>query len=75
MTFANISIKLMNKRIHQHADIVGMVMAPVLLKAALKKWGKEAEESVGEELKQLHWQNSLNPCTGNLSQLNNIRRC
>ncbi len=31
-------------------------MAQVLLKAALKKWGKEAEdESVGKEMKQLHW--------------------
>jgi len=36
-------------------------MAQVLLKAALKKWGKEAEESVGKEMKQLHWQNSLKP--------------
>ncbi len=36
-------------------------MAQVLLKAALKKWGKEAEESVGKEMKQLHWQNSFKP--------------
>jgi hypothetical protein len=36
-----------------------MVMAQVLLKAALKKWGKEAEESVGKEMKQLHWKNSF----------------
>jgi hypothetical protein len=32
------SVKLMNKGIHQRADIVGMVMALVSLKAALKKW-------------------------------------
>ncbi len=38
-----------------------MVMAQVSLKAALKKWGKEAEESVGKEMKQLHWQNSFKP--------------
>jgi hypothetical protein len=54
MALAKMSIKLMNKGIHQRANIVGMVMAQVLLKAALKKWGKEAEESVGKEMKQLH---------------------
>jgi hypothetical protein len=55
MALAKMSIKLMSKGIHQRADIVGMVMAQVPLKAALKKWGKEAEESVGKEMKQLHW--------------------
>jgi hypothetical protein len=38
-----------------------MVMAQVLLKAALKKWGRETEESVEKEMKQLHWQNSFKP--------------
>jgi hypothetical protein len=47
MAFAQMSVKLMGKGIHQCADIIGMVMAQVLLKAALKKWGREAEESVG----------------------------
>ncbi len=61
MALAKMSIKLMSKGIHQRADIVGMVMAQVLLKAALKKWGKEAEQSVGKEMKQLHWQNSFKP--------------
>jgi hypothetical protein len=59
MALAKMSVKLMNEGIHQRADIVGMVMAQVLLKAALKKWGKEAEESIGKEMKQLHWQNSF----------------
>jgi len=36
------SVKLMNKGDHRRADVVGMVMAQVLLKAALKKWGKES---------------------------------
>ncbi len=36
-------------------------MAQVSLKAALKKWGREAEESVRKEMKQLHWQNSFKP--------------
>ncbi len=49
VTLAKMSIKLMNKGIHQRTDVVGMVMAQVLLKAALKKWDKEAEESVGIE--------------------------
>ena len=61
MAFAQMSVKLMSKGIHQHADIVGMVMAQVSLKAALKKWGREAKESVGKEMKQLHWQNSFMP--------------
>jgi hypothetical protein len=61
MALAKMSNKLMNKGIHQHADIVGMVMAQVSLKTALKKWGKEAEESVGKEMKQLHWQNTFKP--------------
>jgi hypothetical protein len=38
-----------------------MVMAQVLLKAALKKWCREAEESAGKEVMQLHWQNSFKP--------------
>jgi hypothetical protein len=61
MAFAQMSVKLMSKGIHQRADVVGMVMAQVSLKAALKKWGREAEESLGKEMKQLHWQNSFMP--------------
>ena len=55
LAYAQMSVKLMNKRDHRRADIVGMVRAQVLLKAALKKWGKEAEEFVGKEMNQLHW--------------------
>jgi len=55
------SVNLMSKGEHRRADVVGMVMAQVSLKAALKKWGKESEESVGKEMKQLHWQNSFKP--------------
>jgi hypothetical protein len=61
MAFAMMSVKLMNKGTHQRADVVRMVMAQVSLKAALKKWGREAEEFVGKEMKQLHWQNSFKP--------------
>ncbi len=58
MAFANMPVKLMNKGIHQCADIIGMGMAQVSLKAALNKWGKEAEESFGKKMQQFHWQNS-----------------
>ncbi len=51
MAFAQTTIKLLSKGIHRRAVIVGMVMAQVLLKAELKKWGREAEESVGKEMK------------------------
>ncbi len=61
ITFAKMSVKLMNKGIHQCADIVGIVMAQVSLKAALKKWGKEAEETFGKDMKQLHWQKLFKP--------------
>ena len=61
MAFAQMSIKLMNKGTHQRFDVVGMVMAQVLLKAAIKKWGREAVDSVGKEMKQLQWQNSFKP--------------
>jgi hypothetical protein len=61
MALAKMSVKPMSKEIHQCADIVGMVMAQVLCKAALKKWAKEAAESIGKEMNQLHWQNSFKP--------------
>ncbi len=61
MAFAQMSVKLMNKGTHQRSDVCGMVMAQVLLKAAIKKWGKEAVDSVGKEMKQLYWQNSFKP--------------
>jgi hypothetical protein len=37
MALAQMSVKLMNKGIYQFADIVGIVMAQVSLKAALKR--------------------------------------
>jgi hypothetical protein len=61
MAFAQMSVKLINKGTHQCADVVGMVMAQVSLKAAIKKWGKETVDSVGKEKKQLHWKNSFKP--------------
>ncbi len=66
MALAKRSIKLTSKGIHQCADIVGMVMSQVSLKAALKKCGKEAEESVGKEMINSIGKTLLNPCTENL---------
>ena len=52
----NGSIMIINQTINQPTSyVVGMVMAQVSLKAALKKWDREAEESVRKEMKQLHW--------------------
>ncbi len=59
MAFAQMSVKLMIKGTHQRSDVVRMVMAQVSLKAAIKKWGKEAMNFVGKEMKQLHWRNSF----------------
>ncbi len=61
LAFAQMSVKLMSKGEHRRADLVGMVMAQVSLKAALKTWGTEAEEAIGKEMKQLHWRNSFKP--------------
>ncbi len=55
MAFSQMSTKLMNKGTHQQADVVGIVIAQVLLNAEIKKWGREAEDSIGKEIKQLHW--------------------
>jgi hypothetical protein len=48
-------VKLIGKGLHRCADIVGIVMAQVSMKAALKKWGKTAEQAITIEMKQLHW--------------------
>jgi hypothetical protein len=61
MCMAQRSVKLMEKGLHRCADIVGMVMAQVSMKAALKKWGKAAEQVIIIEMKQLHWRNSHKP--------------
>jgi hypothetical protein len=48
----------LGKDLHRCTDIVGMVMAQVSMKAALKKWGKAAEQAITIKIKQLHWRNS-----------------
>jgi len=36
-------------------------MAQLSMKAAIKKWGQEAEYAITTEMKQLHWRNSYKP--------------
>ncbi len=55
------SVKLMGKDCHSCADIIGMIMAQLSMKTALKKLGKTAEQAITIEMKQLHWCNSFKP--------------
>ena len=55
------SVKLMSKGAHRKADVVGMTMAQLSMKAAIKKWGQEAEHAITKEMKQLHWRDSYKP--------------
>ena len=48
----------MSKGAHRKVDAVGMIMAQLSMKAAIKKWGPEAEQAITKEMKQLHWRNS-----------------
>jgi hypothetical protein len=54
-------VKLMGKGWHRCADVVGMIMTQLSMKAALKKWGKATEQAITIEMKQLHWRNSYKP--------------
>ncbi len=54
MSMAQMSVKLMSKGAHRKADRVGMIMAQLSMKAAIKKWGQEAEYTIPKEMKQLH---------------------
>jgi hypothetical protein len=47
-------VKLMGKGLHRCTDIVGMVMAEVSMKVALKEWDKAAEQEITTKKKQLH---------------------
>ncbi len=42
------------KCLHRCADVVGMIMAQLSFKAAIKKWGEVAEQAITMEMKQLH---------------------
>ncbi len=61
MAMAQMSVKLMSPGVHRKADIVGMIMAQLSMKAAIKKWGDQAKYTISKEMKQLHWRNSYKP--------------
>ncbi len=61
MSMAWMSVKLMSKGAHRKADTVGMIIAQLSMKAAIKKWGQEAEYAITKEMKQLHWCDSYKP--------------
>ncbi len=54
-SMAQMSVKLMLSGVHRKADTVGMIMAQLLMKASIKKWGADAEYAITKEMKQLHW--------------------
>jgi hypothetical protein len=57
MAMAQMSVKLMSPGVHRQANIVGMIMAQLSMKAAIKKWGDQAKFAISKEMKQLHWCN------------------
>ncbi len=61
MATAQMSVKLMSPGGHRQADIVGMIMAQLSMKAAIKKWGNQAKFAISKEMKQLHWRNLYKP--------------
>jgi hypothetical protein len=54
MSMAQMSVKLMSKGEHRKADMVGMIMAQLSMKAAIKKWGQEPEYAITKEMTPLH---------------------
>ncbi len=60
-SLAQMSIKLLSKGVHRKADTVGAVMVQLSMKAAIKKWGKDADLAITNEMKQLHWRNLYQP--------------
>jgi hypothetical protein len=48
MALAQMSVKLMSKSKHRMADLVGMVMAQLSMKAAIKKWGEQAKFTISK---------------------------
>jgi hypothetical protein len=46
---------------HRRADIVGMIMAQLSMKAAIKRWGYKAKFGISKEMKQIHMRNLYKP--------------
>jgi hypothetical protein len=43
MSMAQMSVRLISPGAHRKANVVGMIMAQLSIKAVLKKWGQEVE--------------------------------
>jgi hypothetical protein len=61
MTMAQMSVKPMSPGAHRKANVVGMTMTQLSMKAAIKKWGQEADHNITKEMNQLHWCDSYKP--------------
>ncbi len=61
MAMAQMSVKLMSPGEHRRTDLGGIVMAQLSMKAAIKKWGEQANFAISKEMKQLHWRNFYKP--------------
>jgi hypothetical protein len=61
MSMAQMLVKFMPNKVHRRADVVGMIMAQLSMKAAIKKCGLEANYTIRKEMKQLHWRDSYKP--------------
>jgi hypothetical protein len=61
MSMAQMLVKLMSLGAHRRTNLVGMIMAQLSMKAAIKKWGQEAEYATTKEMKQVHRRDSYKP--------------
>ncbi len=61
MAIAQMSVKLISPGVHRRADIIGMIVAQLSMKAAINKWGDQAKFAISKEMKQLHWRNLNKP--------------
>jgi hypothetical protein len=51
ISLAQMYVKLMPNGEYRRADLVGMVMAQLSMKAAIKKWGEQAKFAISKEMK------------------------
>jgi hypothetical protein len=61
ISMAQMSVKLVSPGVHRQANFVGMIMAQLSMKAAIKKWGDQAKFAISKEMKQLYWRNFYKP--------------
>jgi hypothetical protein len=61
MSMAQMLARLMSQGAHRIADAVGMIMAQLLMKATINKWGQGAEHAITKQMKQLHWRDLYKP--------------